>query len=212
MAKIFGIDTDRIYEEGFDSMQKYRERNPNNPMEVLQTAGGKLSNIRHGVSTSRLRDGILKLIDPKSFTMRQAPPSKNFEELIMSERGVDPVKKAIANVLAYASAATNEFGKDFFTKETLEDLTANLFGLMKTDVYDSPEDKAEAINSLLDTDKGAVNKYLQSLAPEDKYRQDLSLMHGMHFNRMRDQDLNMMKQKANKKRERIDFGLGEFSG
>jgi hypothetical protein len=83
---------------------------------------------------------------------------------------------------------------------------------MKTDVYDSPEDKAEAINSLLDTDKGAVNKYLQSLAPEDKYRQDLSLMHGMHFNRMRDQDLNMMKQKANKKRERIDFGLGEFSG
>tara|TARA_R100001530_G_scaffold112621_1_gene79617 strand:+ start:17 stop:655 length:639 start_codon:yes stop_codon:yes gene_type:complete len=212
MAKIFGIDTDRIYEEGFDSMQKYRERNPNNPMEVLQTAGGKLSNIRHGVSTSRLRDGILKLIDPKSFTMRQAPPSKNFEELIMSERGVDPVKKAIANVLAYAGAATNEFGKDFFTKETLEDLTANLFGLMKTDVYDSPEDKAEAINSLLDTDKGAVNKYLQSLAPEDKYRQDLSLMHGMHFNRMRDQDLNMMKQKANKKRERIDFGLGEFSG
>ena len=210
--KIFGIDTEQIYDQGFDSMDKYRELNPDNPREVLKTAGGKLSNIRHGVSTSLLRDGILKLIDPQSFTMRQAPPSKNFEELVISERGVDPVKKAIANVLAYAGAATNEFGEGFFTKETMEDLTANLFGLMKTDVYDSPEDKAEAINSLLDTDKGAVNKYLQSLAPEDKYRQDLSLMHGMHFNRMRDQDLNMMKQKANKKRERIDFGLGEFSG
>jgi hypothetical protein len=210
--KMFGIDTEQIYDQGFDSMNKYRERNPDNPGEVLKTAGGKLSNIRHGVSTSLLRDGILKIIDPESFTMRQAPPSKNFEELVMSERGVDPVKKAIANVLAYMGAGTNEFGKGFFSKETMEDLTANLFGLMKTDVYDSPEDKAAAINSLLETDKGAVNEYLQSLAPKDKYEPDLMLTHGFRFNRMRDQDLEKMKQQREKTVDSINFGLGEFSG
>ena len=58
--KMFGIDTEQIYDQGFDSMNKYRKRNPDNPGEVLKTAGGKLSNIRHGVSTSLLRDGILK--------------------------------------------------------------------------------------------------------------------------------------------------------
>ena len=210
--KIFGIDTDLIYDQGFDSMNKYRERNPDNPREVLKTAGGKLSNIRHGVSTSLLRDGILKLIDPKSFTMRQAPPSKNFEELVMSERGVDPVKKAIANVLAYMGAGTNELGKGFFSKETMEDLTANLFGLMKTDVYDSPEDKAAAINSLLKTDKGAVNKYLQSLAPEDKYQLDMTHMLPFRFDRMRDQDLKQIKNAREKKEDSINFGLGAFSG
>ena len=210
--KIFGIDTEQIYDQGFDSMNKYRERNPDNPMEVLKTSGGKLSNIRHGVSTSLLRDGILKLIDPKSFTMRQAPPSKNFEELVMSERGVDPVKKAIANVFAYMGAATNEFGEGFFSKETMEDLTANLFGLMKTDVYDSPEDKAAAINRLLETDKGAVNKYLQSLAPEDKYQLDMTHMLPFRFDRMRDQDLKQIKNAREKKEDSINFGLGAFSG
>ena len=210
--KIFGIDTEEIYDKGFDSMNKYRERNPDNPGEVLKTAGGKLSNIRHGVSTSLLRDGILKLIDPQSFTMRQAPPSKNFEELVMSERGVDPVKKAIANVLAYMGAGTNELGENFFSKETMEDLTANLFGLMKTDVYDSPEDKAAAINSLLETDKGAVNKYLQSLAPEDKYEPDLMFMHPRHFNHLRNQDLKSIKDAREKAVDSINFGLGAFSG
>ena len=209
---IFGIDKKQIYDQGFDSMNKYRERNPDNPSEVLKTSGGKLSNIRHGVSTSLLRDGILKLIDPKSFTMRKAPPSKNFEELVMSERGVDPVKKAIANVLAYMGAGTNEIGEGFFSKETMEDLTANLFGLMKTDIYDSPEDKAAAINSLLETDKGAVNKYLQSLAPEDKYEPNLMFMHGMPFNRLRDQDLKMMKDAREKRVDSINFGLGALSG
>ena len=210
--KMFGIDTEEIYDQGFDSMNKYRERNPNNPGEVLKTSGGKLSNIRHGVSTSLLRDGILKLIDPKSFTMRQAPPSKNFEELVMSERGVDPVKKAIANVLAYMGAGTNEIGEGFFSQETMEDLTANLFGLMKTDVYNSPEDKAAAINSLLETDKGAVNKYLQSLAPKDKYERDLRLMLPFKFDRMRNQDLDKMKEIGDKRNESMNFGLGAFSG
>ena len=210
--KIFGIDTDLIYDQGFDSMNKYRERNPDNPSEVLKTSGGKLSNIRHGVSTSLLRDGILKLIDPQSFTMKSAPPSKNFQELVISERGVDPVKKAIANVLAYIGAGTNELGEGFFSKETLEDLTANLFGLMKTDVYDSPEDKAAAINRLLETDKGAVNKYLQSLAPEDKYQLDMSHMLPFRFDRMRDQDLKQMKNAREKEVDSINFGLGAFSG
>ena len=144
--------------------------------------------------------------------MRKAPPSKNFEELVMSERGVDPVKKAIANVLAYMGAGTNEIGEGFFSKETMEDLTANLFGLMKTDIYDSPEDKAAAINSLLETDKGAVNKYLQSLAPEDKYEPNLMFMHGMPFNRLRDQDLKMMKDAREKRVDSINFGLGALSG
>ncbi len=210
--KIFGIDTEQIYDQGFDSMNKYRERNPDNPSEVLKTSGGKLSNIRHGVSTSLLRDGILKLIDPQSFTMKKAPPSKNFEELVMSERGVDPVKKAIANVIAYMGAGTNELGEGFFSKETMEDLTANLFGLMKTDVYDSPEDKAAAINSLLKTDKGAVNKYLQSLAPEDIYEPDLMLLHPRRFDNLRNQDLQMMKQQREKAADSINFGLGAFSG
>ena len=210
--KIFGIDTEEIYDKGFDSMNKYRERNPDNPSEILKTSGGKLSNIRHGVSTSLLRDGILKLIDPQSFTIRKAPPSKSFEELVMSERGVDPVKKAIANVLAYLGAGTNELGKGFFSQETMEDLTANLFGLMKTDVYDSPEDKAAAINSLLETDKGAVNKYLQSLAPEDKYEPDLMFMHPRRFDNLRNQDLKMMKDAREKATETINFGLGALSG
>ncbi len=210
--KLFGIDTDQIYDQGFDSMNKYRERNPDNPMEVLKTSGGKLSNIRHGVSTSLLRDGILRLIDPKSFTMKTVPPSMNFKRRAVSDRGVDPVKKAIANVLAYAGAATNEFGKGFFEKETAEDLTANLFGLMKTDVYDSPEDKAAAINRLLETDKGAVNKYLQSLAPKDKYQLDMSHMLPFRFDRMRNQDLKQMKDAREKTVDSINFGLGAFSG
>ena len=210
--KLFGIDTDQIYDQGFDSMNKYRERNPNNPGEVLKTSGGKLSNIRHGVSTSLLRDGILKLIDPKSFTMKTVPPSMNFKRGAVSDRGVDPVKKAIANVLAYAGAATNEFGKGFFEKETAEDLTANLFGLLKTDVYDSPEDKAAKINKLLKEDKGAVNKYLQSLAPEEKYELDMRFMLPMKFNRMRNQDLRGLKQEEDKRTDAINFGLGAFSG
>ena len=210
--KLFGIDTDLIYDQGFDSMQKYRERNPDNPSEVLKTSGGKLSNIRHGVSTSLLRDGILKILDPKSFTTKTVPPSMNFKRGAVSDRGVDPVKKAIANVLAYAGAATNEFGKGFFEKETAEDLTANLFGLLKTDVYDSPEDKAETINRLLETDKGAVNEYLQSLAPEDKYQLDMRHMLPFRFDRMREQDLRGMKQKKDKQTDAINFGLGVFSG
>ena len=210
--KLFGIDTDQIYDQGFDSMNKYRERNPDNPGEVLKTSGGKLSNIRHGVSTSLLRDGILKLIDPKSFTMKTVPPSMNFKRGAVSDRGVDPVKKAIANVLAYAGAATNEFGKGFFEKETAEDLTANLFGLLKTDVYNSPEDKAAKINKLLKEDKGAVNKYLQSLAPEEKYELDMRFMLPMKFNRMRDQDLRGLKQEEDKRTDAINFGLGAFSG
>ena len=210
--KLFGIDTDQIYDQGFDSMNKYRERNPDNPGEVLKTSGGKLSNIRHGVSTSLLRDGILKLIDPKSFTMKTVPPSMNFKRGAVSDRGVDPVKKAIANVLAYAGAATNEFGKGFFEKETAEDLTANLFGLLKTDVYDSPEDKAAKINKLLKEDKGAVNKYLQSLAPEEKYELDMRFMLPMKFNRMRNQDLRGLKQEEDKRTDAINFGLGAFSG
>ena len=210
--KLFGIDTDLIYDQGFDSMQKYRERNPDNPSEVLKTSGGKLSNIRHGVSTSLLRDGILKILDPKSFTTKTVPPSMNFKRGTVSDRGVDPVKKAIANVLAYAGAATNEFGKGFFEKETAEDLTANLFGLLKTDVYDSPEDKAETINRLLETDKGAVNEYLQSLAPEDKYQLDMRHMLPFRFDRMREQDLRGMKQKKDKQTDAINFGLGVFSG
>jgi hypothetical protein len=211
-VKLFGIDTDQIYDQGFDSMNKYRERNPDNPGEVLKTSGGKLSNIRHGVSTSLLRDGILKLIDPKSFTMKTVPPSMNFKRGAVSDRGVDPVKKAIANVLAYAGAATNEFGKGFFEKETAEDLTANLFGLLKTDVYNSPEDKAAKINKLLKEDKGAVNKYLQSLAPEEKYELDMRFMLPMKFNRMRDQDLRGLKQEEDKRTDAINFGLGAFSG
>jgi hypothetical protein len=211
-VKLFGIDTDQIYDQGFDSMNKYRERNPDNPGEVLKTSGGKLSNIRHGVSTSLLRDGILKLIDPKSFTMKTVPPSMNFKRGAVSDRGVDPVKKAIANVLAYAGAATNEFGKGFFEKETAEDLTANLFGLLKTDVYDSPEDKAAKINKLLKEDKGAVNKYLQSLAPEEKYELDMRFMLPMKFNRMRNQDLRGLKQEEDKRTDAINFGLGAFSG
>ena len=209
---IFGIDTEKIYDQGFDSMNKYRRDENTPPGMRLKTSGGKLSNIRHGVSTSLLRDGILKLIDPQSFTMKKAPPSKNFEELVMSERGVDPVKKAIANVIAYMGAGTNELGKGFFSKETMEDLTANLFGLMKTDVYDSPEDKAAAINSLLETDKGAVNKYLQSLAPEDKYQPDLMFMHPRRFDNLRNQDLQMMKQQREKAADSINFGLGALSG
>ncbi len=210
--KLFGIDTDQIYDQGFDSMNRYRERNPDNPGEVLKTSGGKLSNIRHGVSTSLLRDGILKLIDPKSFTMKTVPPSMNFKRGAVSDRGVDPVKKAIANVLAYAGAATNEFGKGFFEKETAEDLTANLFGLLKTDVYNSPEDKAAKINKLLKEDKGAVNKYLQSLAPEEKYELDRTLMLPFRFDRMRDQDLRGLKQEEDKRTDAINFGLGAFSG
>ena len=210
--KLFWIDTDQIYDQGFDSMNKYRERNPDNPGEVLKTSGGKLSNIRHGVSTSLLRDGILKLIDPKSFTMKTVPPSMNFKRGAVSDRGVDPVKKAIANVLAYAGAATNEFGKGFFEKETAEDLTANLFGLLKTDVYDSPEDKAAKINKLLKEDKGAVNKYLQSLAPEEKYELDMRFMLPMKFNRMKNQDLRGLKQEEDKRTDAINFGLGAFSG
>ena len=210
--KMFGIDTDLIYDQGFDSMNKYRERNPDNPMEVLKTSGGELSNIRHGVSTSLLRDGILKLIDPRSFTMKTVPPSMNFKRGAVSDRGVDPVKKAIANVLAYAGAATNELGKDFFTKETSEDLTANLFGLLKTDVYNTPEDKAATIHKLLKEDKGAVNKYLQSLAPEEKYQEDLMFMHPFRFDNLRQQDLKRMKDAREKAVDSINFGLGEFSG
>jgi len=209
---IFGIDTEKIYDQGFDSMNKYRRDENTPPGMRLKTSGGKLSNIRHGVSTSLLRDGILKLIDPQSFTMKTVPPSMNFKQQAVSDRGVDPVKKAIANVLAYLGAGTNELGKGFFSQETMEDLTANLFGLMKTDVYDSPEDKAAAINSLLETDKGAVNKYLQSLAPEDKYEPDLFFLHPRRFDNLRNQDLEMMKNAREKAVDSINFGLGAFSG
>jgi len=209
---IFGIDTEKIYDQGFDSMNKYRRDENTPPGMRLKTSGGKLSNIRHGVSTSLLRDGILKLIDPQSFTMKTVPPSMGFKQQAVSDRGVDPVKKAIANVLAYLGAGTNELGKDFFSQETMEDLTANLFGLMKTDVYNSPEDKAAAINSLLETDKGAVNKYLQSLAPKDKYERDLRLMLPLKFDRMRNQDLDKMKEMEDKRTDAIDFGLGALSG
>ena len=85
-------------------------------------------------------------------------------------------------------------------------------GLLKTDVYDSPEDKAETINRLLETDKGAVNEYLQSLAPEDKYQLDMRHMLPFRFDRMREQDLRGMKQKKDKQTDAINFGLGAFSG
>ena len=212
MAKMFGIDTDKLYEQGFDSMNKYRERNPDNPREVLQTAGGKLSNLRHGVSSSLLRDEILKLINPGSYDMKQAPPSMNFEELKMSEEGPNPLAKGLASLLAYAGAGANEIGPDFFSKETMEDLTANLLGLMKTDVYDSAEDKAAMLNDILENDTGGINTYLQSLAPKEKYQEDAMLFPPMRQDKMRDQDLLFMKAEEDYEDKVKNLGLGDMDG
>ena len=212
MAKMFGIDTDKLYEQGFDSMNRYRERNPDNPREVLQTAGGKLSNLRHGVSSSLLRDEILKLINPGSYDMKQAPPSMNFEELKMSEEGPNPLAKGLASLLAYAGAGANEIGPDFFSKETMEDLTANLLGLMKTDVYDSAEDKAAMLNDILENDTGGINTYLQSLAPDEKYQEDAMLFPPMRQDKMRDQSLKEMRRREQKTFEERNLGLGDMDG
>ena len=65
---------------------------------------------------------------------------------------------------------------------------------------------------MLETDKGAVNEYLQSLAPEDKYQLDMRHMLPFRFDRMREQDLRGMKQKKDKQTDAINFGLGVFSG
>ena len=186
MAKMFGIDTDKLYEQGFDSMNRYRERNPDNPREVLQTAGGKLSNLRHGVSSSLLRDEILKLINPGSYDMKEAPPSMNFEELKMSEEGPNPLAKGLASLLAYAGAGANEIGPDFFSKETMEDL--------------------------LENDTGGINTYLQSLAPDKKYQEDARLFSPMRQDLMREQSLKEMRRREQKTFEERNLGLGDMDG
>ena len=212
LQKLFGIDTDKLYDQGFDSMNKYRERNPDNPREVLQTAGGKLSNLRHGVSTSLLRDAILKKINPGSYEMKEAPPSMNFKELKMSEEGPNKAAKGVASLLAYLGAGSNEIGTDFFSQETMEDLTANLLGLMKTDVYDTPEDKAAMLNEILENDTGGINTYLQSLAPKEKYQEDASLFPPMRQDKMRDQDLLFMKAEEEYEDKVKNLGLGDMDG
>jgi hypothetical protein len=212
LQKLFGIDTDKLYDQGFDSMNKYRERNPDNPREVLQTAGGKLSNLRHGVSTSLLRDAILKKINPGSYEMKEAPPSMNFKELKMSEEGPNKAAKGVASLLAYLGAGTNEIGPGFFSQETMEDLTANLLGLMKTDVYDTPEDKAAMLNEILENDTGGINTYLQSLAPKEKYQEDDSLFPPMRQDKMRDQDLLFMKAEEDYEDKVKNLGLGAMDG
>ena len=212
LQKLFGIDTDKLYDQGFDSMNKYRERNPDNPREVLQTAGGKLSNLRHGVSTSLLRDAILKKINPGSYEMKEAPPSMNFKELKMSEEGPNKAAKGVASLLAYLGAGSNEIGTDFFSQETMEDLTANLLGLMKTDVYDTPEDKAAMLNEILENDTGGINTYLQSLAPKEKYQEDASLFSPMRQDKMRDQDLLFMKAEEEYEDKVKNLGLGDMDG
>ena len=212
LQKLFGIDTDKLYDQGFDSMNKYRERNPDNPREVLQTAGGKLSNLRHGVSTSLLRDAILKKINPGSYEMKEAPPSMNFKELKMSEEGPNKAAKGVASLLAYLGAGSNEIGTDFFSQETMEDLTANLLGLMKTDVYDTPEDKAAMLNEILENDTGGINTYLQSLAPKEKYQEDASLFPPMRQDKMRDQDLLFMKAEEEYEDKVKNLGLGAMDG
>ena len=212
LQKLFGIDTDKLYDQGFDSMNKYRERNPDNPTEVLQLAGGKLSNLRHGVSTSLLRDDILKKINPGSYEMKEAPPSMNFEELKMSEEGPNKAAKGVASLLAYLGAGANEIGPGFFSKETMEDLTANLLGLMKTDVYDTPEDKASMLNDILENDTGGINTYLQSLAPKEKYQEDAMLFPPMRQDKMRDQDLLFMKAEEEYDEKIKNLGLGDMDG
>jgi len=212
MAKMFGIDTDKLYEQGFDSMNQYRERNPDNPRQILQTAGGKLSNLRHGVSSSLLRDEILKLINPGSYEMKEAPPSMNFKKLKMSEEGPNKVAKGLASLLAYMGAGANEIGPGFFSKETMEDLTANLLGLMKTDVYDSPEDKADVLNDVLENDTGGINTYLQSLAPDEKYEDDAMLFSPMRQDLLREQSLNEMRQRAQQEFDKRNLGLGDMDG
>jgi hypothetical protein len=212
LQKLFGIDTDKLYDQGFDSMNKYRERNPDNPREVLQTAGGKLSNLRHGVSTSLLRDAILKKINPGSYEMKEAPPSMNFKELKMSEEGPNKAAKGVASLLAYLGAGSNEIGTDFFSQETMEDLTANLLGLMKTDVYDTPKDKAAMLNEILENDTGGINTYLQSLAPKEKYQEDDSLFPPMRQDKMRDQDLLFMKAEEDYEDKVKNLGLGAMDG
>ena len=212
LQKLFGIDTDKLYDQGFDSMNKYRERNPDNPREVLQTAGGKLSNLRHGVSTSLLRDAILKKINPGSYEMKEAPPSMNFKELKMSEEGPNKAAKGVASLLAYLGAGSNEIGTDFFSQETMEDLTANLLGLMKTDVYDTPEDKAAMLNEILENDTGGINTYLQSLAPKEKYQEDAMLFPPMRQDKMRDQDLLFMKAEEEYEDKVKNLGLGDMDG
>ena len=212
LQKLFGIDTDKLYDQGFESMDKYRERNPDNPREVLQTAGGKLSNLRHGVSTSLLRDAILKKINPGSYEMKEAPPSMNFKELKMSEEGPNKSAKGVASLLAYLGAGSNEIGTDFFSQETMEDLTANLLGLMKTDVYDTPEDKAAMLNKILENDTGGINTYLQSLAPKEKYQEDASLFSPMRQDKMRDQDLLFMKAEEDYEDKVKNLGLGAMDG
>jgi len=212
LQKLFGIDTDKLYDQGFDSMNKYRERNPNNPREVLQTAGGKLSNLRHGVSTSLLRDAILKKINPGSYEMKEAPPSMNFKELKMSEEGPNKAAKGVASLLAYLGAGANEIGPEFFSQETREDLTANLLGLMKTDVYDTPDDKAAMLNDILENDTGGINTYLQSLAPKEKYQEDAMLFPPMRQDKMRDQDLLFMKAEEDYEDKVKNLGLGAMDG
>ena len=212
LQKLFGIDTDKLYDQGFDSMNKYRERNPDNPTEVLQLAGGKLSNLRHGVSTSLLRDDILKKINPGSYEMKEAPPSMNFEELKMSEEGPNKAAKGVASLLAYLGAGANEIGPGFFSKETMEDLTANLLGLMKTDVYDTPKDKAAMLNDILENDTGGINTYLQSLAPKEKYQEDASLFPPMRQDKMRDRDLLFMKAEEEYDEKIKNLGLGDMDG
>ena len=116
----------------------------------------------------------------------------NFKELKMSEEGPNKAAKGVASLLAYLGAGTNEIGPGFFSQETMEDLTANLLGLMKTDVYDTPEDKAAMLNEILENDTGGINTYLQSLAPKEKYQEDAMLFPPMRQDKMRDQDLLFM--------------------
>ena len=85
----------------------------------------------------------------------------------------------------------------------------------KPNAGSSPDKKPEAKVIALPPpkpDKGAVNEYLQSLAPEEKYELDMRFMLPMKFNRMRNQDLRGLKQEEDKRTDAINFGLGVFSG
>ena len=94
----------------------------------------------------------------------------------------------------------------------MEDLTANLLGLMKTDVYDTPEDKAAMLNDILENDTGGINTYLQSLAPKEKYQEDAMLLSPMRQDRMRDQDLLFMKAEEEYDDKIKNLGLGDMDG
>ena len=87
-----------------------------------------------------------------------------------------------------------------------------LLGLMKTDVYDSPEDKADVLNDVLENDTGGINTYLQSLAPDEKYEDDAMLFSPMRQDLLREQSLNEMRQRAQQEFDKRNLGLGDMDG